>query len=134
MKGHARQLMKTAVQVASLATTIAEAARLLARFDITSLPVIDADGVVVGIVTESDLLTFLLRSSAVEGSIETIMHSPVYTVDEFTPTDTVIRLLQEKGVHHLPVTRQGVVIGLITPQEVLRYFVDHHLPPPPQAA
>jgi CBS domain-containing protein len=120
--------------VASPATTIAEAAQLLARSDITSLPVIDTDGVVVGIVTESDLLTLLLRSSAVGGPIETIMRSPVYTVDEFTPTDTVIRLLQEKGVHHLPVTRQGVVVGLITPQEVLRYFVDHHLPPPPQVA
>jgi len=126
--------MKTSVQVASPATTIAEAAQLLARSDITSLPVIDTDGVVVGIVTESDLLTLLLRSSAVGSPIETIMHSPVYTVDEFTTTDTVIRLLQEKGVHHLPVTRQGVVVGLITPQEVLRYFVDHHLPPPPRAA
>jgi CBS domain-containing protein len=134
MKGHARQLMKTTVQVASPATTIAEAAQLLAHCDITSLPVIDNDGVVVGIITESDLLTLLLRSSAVGSPIETIMHSPVYTVDEFTPTDTVIRLLQEKGVHHLPVTRQGVVVGLITPQEVLRYFVDHHLPPPPRVA
>jgi CBS domain-containing protein len=134
MKGHARQLMKTAVQVASPATTIAEAARLLAHSDITSLPVVDADGKVVGIVTESDLLTSLLRSSAVGGSIKTIMHSPVYTVDEFTPTDNVIRVLQEKGFHHLPVTRQGVVVGLITPQEVIRYFVDHQLPPPPQVA
>lgn len=127
-------VFKTAVQVASPATTIAEAAQLLAYADITSLPVVDIDGVVVGIVTESDLLTLLLRSSTVGGPIETIMRSPVYTVDEFTPTDTVIRLLQEKGVHHLPVTRQGVVVGLITPQEVLRYFVDHHLPPPPQVA
>lgn len=134
MKGHARQLMKTAVQVTSPTTTVAEAARLLARADITSLPVVDADGQVVGIVTESDLLAFLLRSSAVGISLEAIMHSPVYTVDEFAPADTVIRLLQEKGVHHLPVTRQGVVVGLITPQEVIRYFVDHQLPPPPQAA
>lgn len=134
MKGHARQLMKTAVEITSPATTIAEAARQLARSDITALPVVDTEGVVVGIVTESDLLTFLLHSSAVEDTLETIMHFPVYTVDEFAPADTVMRLLQEKGVHHLPVTRQGVVVGLITPQDVLLYFVDHHLPPPPQAA
>ena len=134
MKGHARQLMKTAVQVTSPTTTIAEAARLLAKSEITSLLVINAKDKVVGIITESDLLAFLLRSSAVGAAIATIMHSPVYTVDEFTPTDTVIRLLQDKGVDHLPVTRQGVVVGLITPQEVIRYFVDHQLPPPPQAA
>jgi CBS domain-containing protein len=134
MKGHARQLMKTAVQVASPATTIAEAARLLARHDISALPVVGGDGKVVGIVTESDLLAALLRTTAVGGSLETIMHSPVHTVDEFTPTDTVIRLLQERGFHHLPVTRQGSVVGLITPQEVIRYFVEHQLPTPPQAA
>jgi len=134
MKGHARQLMKTTVQVASPTTTLAEAARLLARQDISALPIVAANGRVVGIVTESDLLAVLLRSTAVEAPLETIMHSPVYTVDEFTPTDTVIRLLQEQGLHHLPVTRQGAVVGLITPQEVIRYFVEHQLPTPPQAA
>ena len=134
MKGHARQLMKTTVEVASPTTTLAEAARLLAREDISALPIIAPTGKVVGIVTESDLLAVLLRSTAVEATLETIMRFPVYTVDEFTPTDTVIRLLQEQGFHHLPVTRQGVVVGLITPQEVIRYFVEHQLPPPPQAA
>ena len=134
MKGHARQLMKTTVQIASPATTLAEAARLLARQDISALPIVAPNGKVVGIVTESDLLAVLLRSTAVEASLETIMHSPVHTVDEFTPTDTVIRLLQEQGFHHLPVTRQGIVVGLITPQEVIRYFVEHQLPTPPRAA
>jgi CBS domain-containing protein len=134
MKGHARQLMKTAVQVTFLGTTIAEAARLLAHSDISALPVVDSEGKVVGIVTESDLLAALLRATAVGAPLETIMHSPVHTVDEFTPTDTVIRLLQERGFHHLPVTRQGIVVGLITPQEVIRYFVEHQLPTPPQAA
>ena len=134
MKGHARQLMKTTVQVAFPTTTLAEAARLLAREDISALPIIAPNGKVIGIVTESDLLAVLLRSAAIEATLETIMRSPVHTVDEFTPTDTVIRLLQEQGFHHLPVTRQGIVVGLITPQEVIRYFVEHQLPPPPQAA
>ena len=37
-------------------------------------------------------------------------------------------------VHHLPVTRQGAVVGLITPQEVIRYFVMNELPLPPEVA
>ena len=63
-----------------------------------------------------------------------IMKSPVITVDEFAPTDVVIRLMQEKEVQHLPVTRQGAVVGLITPQEVIHYFVEHQLPRSPDAA
>lgn len=134
MKGHARQFMTTKVVVASLDTTLAEAARKLAGLEISALPVVDADGQVVGIVTESDLLNALLGSTAVETPIHTIMTTPVVTVDEFVPADSIVRLLRERHVHHLPVTRQGVVVGLITPQEVIRYFVTHELPLPPEIA
>ena len=134
MKGHARQFMTARVAVASPETTLAEAARDLARLEISGLPVVDAEGQVVGIVTESDLLNALLEPASVETPISTLMTTPVVTVDEFTPADTIIRLLRERRFHHLPVTRQGVVVGLITPQEVIRYFVRHELPLPPQVA
>ncbi|MBI3304531.1 MAG: CBS domain-containing protein [Deltaproteobacteria bacterium] len=134
MKGHARQFMTAKVVVTSPETTLAEAARELARLEISGLPVVDAAGQVVGILTESDLLNALLGSTAVETPIHTLMTAPVVTVDEFTPADSIIRLLRERRFHHLPVTRQGVVVGLITPQEVIRYFVMHELPLPPEVA
>jgi len=134
MKGHARQFMTAKVVVVSPGTSLAEAARLFAQGEISGLPVIDADGQVVGIVTESDLLNALLGPTAVETPIRTMMTTPVVTVDEFTPADTIIRLLRERGFHHLPVTRQGEVVGLITPQDVIRHFVMHELPPPPEVA
>jgi CBS domain-containing protein len=134
MKGHARQFMTAKVMVASPETTIAEAARELARLEISSLPVINAEGQVVGIVTEGDLLTALLGSTSVDTPIRTLMTAPVVTVDEFTPADSIIRLLRERNFHHLPVTRQGIVVGLITPQNMIHYFVSHELPLPPEVA
>jgi CBS domain-containing protein len=134
MKGHARQFMTAHVMVASPETTIAEAARELARLEISSLPIVNAEGQVVGIVTESDLLTALLGPTSVDTPIRTLMTTPVVTVDEFTPADSIIRLLRERNFHHLPVTRQGVVVGLITPQNMINYFVSHELPLPPEVA
>ncbi|MEW6300587.1 MAG: CBS domain-containing protein [Thermodesulfobacteriota bacterium] len=134
MKGHARQFMTAKVVVTSPETTLAEAARELARSEISGLPVVDAGGQVIGIVTESDLLTALLGAVALDTPIRVLMTSPVITVDEFTPADSVVRLLRERNFHHLPVTRQGVVVGLITPQDVIRYFVAHELPLPPEVA
>lgn len=134
MKGHARQFMTARVMVASPETTIAEAARELARLEISSLPIVNAEGQVVGIVTESDLLTALLGPTSVDTPIRTLMTTPVVTVDEFTPADSIIRLLRERNFHHLPVTRQGVVVGLITPQNMIHYFVSHELPLPPEVA
>jgi len=134
MKGHARQLMTARVVVATQDTSLAEAARLLAGVETSGLPIIDAAGQVVGIVTESDLLEALLSPEAVETPIHELMTTHVVTVDEFTPADNVIRLLRERRFHHLPVTRQGQVVGLITPQDVIRYFVEHELPLPPEVA
>jgi CBS domain-containing protein len=134
MKGHARQFMTSRVAVASAETTLAEAARELARLEVSGLPVVDVEGQVDGIVTESDILTALLEPASVATPISTLMTTPVVTVDEFTPADSIIRLLRERRFHHLPVTRQGVVVGLITPQQVIRYFVKHELPSPPEVA
>lgn len=134
MKGHARHFMTPKVVVASPDTTLADAARELARSEISGLPVVDAGGQVIGIVTESDLLAALLGAVALDTPVHALMTSPVVTVDEFTPADGVVRLLREHHFHHLPVTRQGVVVGLITPQDVIRYFVTHELPVPPEVA
>lgn len=134
MKGHARQLMVAEVPTASPETTLAEAARELAHFGISGLPVVDKSGQVAGIVTESDLLTALLQSMSAETPVQTIMTRSVVTVDEFASADSVIRLLRAKRLHHLPVTRHGSVVGLITPQDVIRYFVTHELPLPPDVA
>lgn len=134
MKGHARQLMTTKVVLATPRTTLAEAARELGRLEVSGLPVVDVNGQVIGILTESDLLRALLEDIPVETLVTSIMTSPVVTVDEFTPADTIARLLRAHQVHHLPVTRQGVVVGLITPQEVIRYFVANELPVPPEVA
>ena len=134
MKGHARQLMAAQVATASPDTTLAEAAQELASIMISGLPVVDGSGQVVGIVTESDVLNALLQSASAETPVRTIMTRSVITVDEFASADSVIRLLRLKQLHHLPVTRQGSVVGLITPQDVIRYFVDHELPLPPDVA
>ena len=134
MKGHARQLMTPNDVVVSPGTTLAEAARELARVEISGLPVTDSNGHVVGIVTESDLLGALLGTSPHNTAVQTLMTSNIVTVDEFTPADHVVQLLREHRIHYLPVIRQGVVVGLITPQSVIQHFVTHELPSPPEAA
>lgn len=134
MKGHARQLMTAQVATASPDATLAEAARELASIMISGLPVVDGSGQVVGIITESDVLNALLQSVSAETPVRTIMTRSVITVDEFASADSVIRLLRLNQLHHLPVTRQGSVVGLITPQDVVRYFVTHELPSPPDVA
>ena len=117
VKGHARQFMAANDVVVSPETTLAEAARQLARLDITGLPVTDATGRVVGIITESDMLDAFLAQRSNDVTVKTLMTEHVITVDEFTPADQVLTILRSQKIHHLPVVRQGVVVGLITPPD-----------------
>jgi CBS domain-containing protein len=58
----AAEIMSTPAITVGQATTVVEAARLMAQRKHTRLPVIDRDGHLVGIVTRSDLLKVFVRS------------------------------------------------------------------------
>lgn len=58
----AAELMTAPAITAKADTAIAQAARLMRKYGVKRLPVVDADGVLVGIVSRSDLLKPFLRS------------------------------------------------------------------------
>ena len=96
-------------------------------------PVVDETDRVIGFVSEIDLMDALLRDDPQETLARDLMSSPPITIDEFAPAEEAMTLLRERGIHHLPVVRQGCLVGIISPVDVLRYFVDHVLPKPPKA-
>lgn len=122
--------------------TIAEAAHLMLSTHISGLPVIDASGALVGIVTEGDFLrrgelstqkhrsrwiSFLLGSDASVDSyirshsrrVSEVMSRVIHVVDEDTPLDEVVRLMEIKRIKRLPVMRGSHVVGIISRANLL---------------
>ncbi len=133
MKGHARNLMTERVTSVAPDTPLDAIAATLVGEKISGVPVVDASEAVVGMVTESDIIIALLRQDASETPASAVMSAPAITIDEFAPSDEVISVLRERHIHHLPVVRAGKLVGIIAPSDVLRYFVERDLPPPPEA-
>lgn len=131
MKGHARDLMSPRVARATPETPLRELVERLVGGPFGGLPVVDADDEVIGFVSETDVTSALLRG---EGSAraQDVMTTDVVTVDEFATSDEVMRLLEKRALHHLPVVRGGKLVGIIAPHDVLRFFLKH-LPPRPIA-
>jgi CBS domain-containing protein len=98
------------------------------------LPVVDDDERVIGFITETDVLDAVLRGEPEATKVRELMSHPVLVVDEFSPTDEVMSLLRDGKVRHLPVVRAEKLVGIITPHDVLRYFVQHVLPIPAEDA
>jgi CBS domain-containing protein len=134
MKGHARNLMSEKVFAVGNDTPLAEIGRLLAMETVSGVPVIDDDEHVIGFVSETDVLAALLRGEPEELLARDVMSQPPIVVDEFMATDDVLALLRQAHIHHLPVVRDGVLVGIITPHDILRYYVERTLPPMPERA
>jgi CBS domain-containing protein len=130
--------------------SIYTAARLMLKKGISGLPVIKAGPHetrrLVGIVTEADFLrrreTNTLRRRprwlellagpgkpaeeyvrAASRKIGDIMTTPVVTVNEDTPLEETVQLMEQRNVKRLPVVRDETLVGIITRANVLRAFV-----------
>ena len=131
MKGHARSIMTARVTSVSPETSLADISRLMAAGGFGGVPVVEG-GRIVGFVSETDIMDSLLDSRSSETPAAEVMSAPVITVDEFDRTEDVLRLLHEHAIHHLPVVRDGRLVGIITPSDVIRHLVEGFLPVPPE--
>jgi CBS domain-containing protein len=134
MKGHARNIMTHHASAVVGDTKLDEVARLLVDARIGGVPVVDEDERVIGFVSETDLMATLVRGTLPGSSARDVMSHPPIVVDEFATTDEVMTILRTSQIHHLPVVRSGRLVGIITPLDILRYFVEKELPPPQELA
>jgi len=74
-----------------------------------------------GIVTDHDFQTRVLAENlGPETLVERIMTSPVLTLPEDTPVHSALLTMLEEGIHHLPVTADGDILGIVSATDLLR--------------
>ena len=112
--------------------TVDALASLLVGSHLGGVPVVDGEDRVIGFISQSDLVAALLKGLDPMTRAVSVMSRPPIVIDEFAPADEVMGVLRGSQIHHLPVVREGKLVGIITPHDVLRYFVDHVLPAPPE--
>jgi len=96
---------------------------------IRRLPVVDAAGHLVGIVTRAMLEQFLAAApppsvQARQHAIAQVMHAPVVTVAPDEPMEEAARRMVAHKIGSLPVVADGGVIGIITETDIFRQFVE----------
>jgi CBS domain-containing protein len=132
VKGHARNMMTERVVTVAPDTPLVAIAATLVAERIGGVPVVGPGGEVVGFVSETDLATALMNPESARVLAREIMSQPS-VIDEFAPADEVIEALRSRRIHHLPVARGRKLVGIITPLDVLRWFVEHERPLPDDA-
>lgn len=100
--------------------TIGEAIELLLARGVSGLPVVEADGTLVGIITEFALLGLAYDHAIMGETVETHMTRTVLTVDADEPVSKVADLCIVHRVRRLPVLAGGRLVGLVSRLDVLK--------------
>jgi IMP dehydrogenase len=105
-----------------------DAEQLLKAYRISGLPVV-ADGVVVGVLSQTDLLTAhsseLIAGNWPRLKVRHLMTTPALTIRATASIESAARLMLEHHIHRLVVIDEDETpIGVITPLDLLRALLD----------
>lgn len=140
---NAGDVMTRNVVTVSPDTTVPELVQVLLSRNISGVPVVDADGTLVGIVTEGDLvrrselgterkrggwLSFFTATATMAQEyvrshgtrVSDLMTPGVVAVGRETPLADVADLMEERRVRRVPVVEDGKVVGIVSRANLLR--------------
>ena len=95
-------------------TSIDDTAKLLTRYRITGLPVVDGNNKVIGIVSEFDLL------SKQGQTVGEVMSRGIISVSSDTSVDIVSHLLTDHRIRRLPVIDADQLVGIVSRADIIR--------------
>jgi CBS domain-containing protein len=151
----AKDVMTTKIVTVRPDARVDHIAALLLERRISGVPVVDAEGRIVGIVTEGDLMRrpemgterhrgWWLRlfgdereraaeyARAHGSRAEQVMTRNVITVTEETPLGEIARLLEEHRIKRVPVVRDGKLVGIVSRANLLHGLAALPAPAPPE--
>jgi CBS-domain-containing membrane protein len=142
----ARDIMTTEVITVGPEASVTEAARLMESHHISGLPVLDQEGRLLGVITQSDLVQqardlelppalnlldihlFLVTPANFQRRLEKLLGTTVkevmtpepITISPETPVKEVAAILERKKVHTFPVLQRGKLVGIIGKIDLIR--------------
>ncbi|BAK68333.1 conserved hypothetical protein [Sphingobium sp. SYK-6] len=105
--------------------SVARVVALLAERRIGCVPIVE-DGRVLGIFSERDVVYGLAREGAalLDKPVEAVMTTPPVTIDADTPILSALSLMTRRRIRHLPIVREGRMIGFVSIGDLVKSRID----------
>jgi len=121
----AGEIMHKSVLTATPRASVRDIAIKLVTNRISGIPVTDRDGVVLGVITEENILRALMEQRGLETlSAQDIMSKDLVAVRTDTSLEGVMQILHDEGIRRVPVTEGGRLVGIISRSDVIRAVLD----------
>jgi CBS domain-containing protein len=126
------------LMVRSVITTLAHhnvghVKQILKKNHILAIPVVDPEGHAVGIITSTDLIA----AESDLTPVGNLMTRKVFRVPQYEDPSTAARIMRNHGIHHVIVTDEGKLVGILSSFDLLkliedRRFTARNAPTPPR--
>ena len=120
----AKDIMTENVVSVKKDTPIYEALELLAKYNITGIPVVREDMILVGVLSEKDVLRlFYAHEGEEEGTVNDFMTQPAVHFDEKESLLDICDCLTNNYFRRVPVTSEGKLVGIISRKDIIDYIL-----------
>ncbi len=121
-----RDAMTVNPRTVNLNASVVEAAHIMEAEDVGSVPVVDTDNILVGMITDRDIVLRVVAAgrdpgSTAAGEVATKQVSPAYP-DE--PLDDALEQMAHRQVRRLPVIEDDRVVGILAQADVVHEVKD----------
>jgi CBS domain-containing protein len=121
-----REAMTADPRTLLLGASVVEAAKAMADADVGSLPVVDVDGVLFGMITDRDIVVRVVAAgrnpdSTKVDEVATKDVSPAYPDDSL---DEALMQMAQRQVRRLPVIEDDRVVGILAQADVAQEAKD----------
>lgn len=91
----------------------------------------DQEEEIIGLITETDIIRKVVaqEKSLTATTIDSVMTSPMVTVEVSWPLEDAFAMMKDSGVRHLLVTQNKVVVGLVSLRDLLAHLQELELEP-----
>ena len=101
--------------------SILKALELLDLYALRIVLVVDENNRLLGSITDGDIRRGLLKGQNLHATVESIMHTTPYSVEDGSLTDRqIFEIMREKRYLALPIIRNGQLVNIITLDDLIR--------------
>jgi len=120
----ARDIMTKDVVSIRVDAPIYEAVKLLDKYEITGIPVVEKDMTLVGILSEKDVLRLFYSRGEDEGKkARDFMTQPAVYFDENESLLDICDCLMNNFFRRVPVTSKGKLVGIVSRPDIIKYIL-----------
>lgn len=121
----AKDIMTTKVVCITQDTLVVDAIRLMAKNNITGVPVVEDDMTLLGIISEQDVLRlFHTYDDEKDRTVYDFMTHPAVHFEQDEPLLDVCYCLRDNSIRRVPVTSNNKVVGVISRSDILKCILE----------